>query len=77
MNKVTKGGNKVTKGGIKNTEKGIKKPLINLENNFIEISVNEPFVFLLNEQRLIYTLTELLEHSKLDDSELDLDDIPF
>ena len=50
---------------------------IDHENNFIEISVNEPFVFLLNEQRLIYTLTELLEHSKLDDSELDLDDIPF
>ena len=34
-------------------------------------------MFLLNESRLIYTLTELLEHSKLDDSEPDLDDIPF
>lgn len=50
---------------------------IDYENNFIEISVNEPFMFLLNESRLIYTLTELLEHSKLDDSELDFDDIPF
>ena len=50
---------------------------IDYENNFIEISINEPFMFLLNESRLIYTLTELLEHSKLDDSELDLDDIPF
>lgn len=50
---------------------------IDHENNFIEISVNEPFVFLLNESRLIYTLTELFEHGKLDDSELDLDDIPF
>lgn len=50
---------------------------IDHENNFIEISVNEPFMLLLNESRLIYMLTELLEHSKLDDSELDLDDIPF
>lgn len=50
---------------------------IDYENNFIEISVNEPFMLLLNESRLIYALTELLEHSKLDDSELDLDDIPF
>lgn len=50
---------------------------IDYENKFIEISVNEPFVSLLNESRLIYTLTELLERSKLDDSELDLDDIPF
>lgn len=50
---------------------------IDCENNFIEISVNKPFVSLLNESRLIYTLTELLEHRKLDDSELDLDDIPF
>lgn len=47
------------------------------ENNFIEISVNKPFVSLLNESRLIYMLTELLEHSKLDNDELDLDDIPF
>lgn len=50
---------------------------IDYENNFIEIFVNEPFMLLLNESRLIYTLTELLEHSKLDDSELDLDDILF
>ena len=32
---------------------------------------------LLNESRLIYTLAELLEYSKLGDNELDLDDIPF
>ena len=50
---------------------------IDHENNFIEISVNEPFVFLLNEQRLIYTLAELIRDNELDDSKLDLDDIPF
>ena len=50
---------------------------IDCENNFIEISVNKPFVSLLNESKLIYMLTELLEHSKLDNGELDLDDIPF
>lgn len=50
---------------------------IDHEDNFIEISVNEPFMFLLNESRFIYTLTELLKHSKLDDGELDLDDISF
>lgn len=50
---------------------------IDCENNFIEISVNEPFMLLLNESRLIYMLTELLEHRKLDDSELDLNDMPF
>lgn len=52
-------------------------PFNNLTADEIEISINEPFVFLLNESRLIYMLTELLEHSKLDDSELDLDDVPF
>ena len=50
---------------------------IDYENNFIEISVNKPFVSLLNESRLIYMFTELLEHGKLGDSELNLDDIPF
>lgn len=50
---------------------------IDCENNFIEISVNKPFMSLLNESKLIYMLTELLEHSKLDNGELDLDDIPF
>lgn len=50
---------------------------IDHENNFIEISVNKPFMLLLNESRLIYMLTELLEHRKLDDSELDLNDMPF
>lgn len=50
---------------------------IDCENNFIEISVNEPFVSLLNESRLIYTPTELIKDSKLDNGELDLDDIPF
>lgn len=38
---------------------------IDYENKFIEISVNEPFVFLLNESRLICTPTELLEHARL------------
>lgn len=38
---------------------------IDYENNFIEISVNKPFVFLLNESRLIYTPTELFEHASL------------
>ena len=50
---------------------------IDYENDFIEISVNEPFMFLLNESKLIYTPTELIKDSKLDDSELNLDDIPF
>lgn len=48
--------NKVTKGGNKNTERGINVIFTRLnidhENNFIEISVNEPFVFLLNEQSI-------------------------
>lgn len=38
---------------------------IDYENKFIEISVNEPFVFLLNESRFIYTHIELLEHTSL------------
>ena len=50
---------------------------IDYENNFVEISVNEPFVSLLNELRLVYTPTELIRDNELDDSELDLDDIPF
>lgn len=50
---------------------------INYENNFIEISVNEPFVSLLNELRLVYTPTELIRDNELDDSKLDLDNIPF
>lgn len=36
---------------------------IDCENNFIEISVNKPFVSLLNESRLIYTPTELIKDS--------------
>lgn len=49
------------------------------ENDFIEIFINEPFVSLLNvnESRLVYALTELIKDSKLDDSELDLNDMPF
>lgn len=50
---------------------------IDYENNFVEISVNEPFVSLLNELRLVYTPTELIRDNELDDSKLDLDDIPF
>lgn len=50
---------------------------IDHENNFIEISVNKPFVSLLNELRLVYTPTELIRDNELDDSKLDLDDIPF
>ena len=50
---------------------------IDCENNFIEISVNKPSVSLLNESRLIYTPIELIKDSKLNDNELDLDDIPF
>lgn len=34
-------------------------------------------MFLLNESKLIYTPTELIKDNELDNSGLDLDDIPF
>lgn len=45
------------------------------ENRIVD--VNKPFVSLLNKSRLIYTPIELIKDSKLNDNELDLDDIPF
>lgn len=38
---------------------------IDCENGFIEISVNEPFIYLLNELRSNYTSIELMEHAQL------------
>lgn len=38
---------------------------IDCEDNFIEISVNEPFIYLLNELRSNYTSIELMEHAQL------------
>lgn len=51
-------------------------------NTFLKIRVNDEFLYLFNDfvgdyTTIVHTLTELLEHSKLDDSELDLDDISF
>lgn len=38
---------------------------VDCEDNFIEISVNEPFIYLLNELRSNYTSIELMEHAQL------------
>ena len=37
----------------------------NYEDGFIEISVNEPFIYLLNELKSNYTSIEILEHASL------------
>lgn len=38
---------------------------IDYENSFIEVSVNEPFIYLLNELKSNYTSMELFEHASL------------